>query len=209
MTSACKHASDEATTRSRGIYLLAGFEVLEDAVDGASIHEEVILDTLHHHPKTTSFETVGHLSSPTTCHSTALDGEPKRDDKIRGPLLDTLLFRLSVCARVRETERRSLADDDAGIERIEDSQATSVLDALVSPLLAHRISPANRYVFGANSWATGATKNRVASDFPRATILAAIPTASCSFRRLSRYRDRNHISRCDHQSLSVHGIEIN
>ncbi|EFN81018.1 hypothetical protein EAI_12865 [Harpegnathos saltator] len=48
------------------IYLLGGFEVLEDAIDGASIHEEVILDTLHHHPKTTSFETVGHLSSPTT-----------------------------------------------------------------------------------------------------------------------------------------------
>jgi len=52
----------------RPIYLLGGFEVLEDAVDGASIHEEVILDTLHHHPKTTSFETVGHLSSPTTYH---------------------------------------------------------------------------------------------------------------------------------------------
>lgn len=52
----------------RLIYLLGSFEVLEDAVDGASIHEEVILDTLHHHPKTTSFETVGHLSSPTTYH---------------------------------------------------------------------------------------------------------------------------------------------
>jgi len=123
--------------------------------------------------------------------------------------MDTLLFRFPGL-RSRSTDRKmSLADDDAGIERIEDSQPTSVLDALVSPLLAHRISPANRYVFGANSWATGATKNRVASDFPRATILAAIPTASCSFRRLSRYRDRNHISRCDHQSPSVHGIEIN
>lgn len=50
------------------VYLLGRFEVLEDAVDLASIHEEVILDTLHHHPKTTSFETVGHLSSPTICH---------------------------------------------------------------------------------------------------------------------------------------------
>lgn len=41
------------------VYLLGGFEVLEDAVDGAPIHEEMILDALHHHPKTTSFETRG------------------------------------------------------------------------------------------------------------------------------------------------------
>lgn len=40
-------------------YLLGGFEVLEDPVNGTSIHEEMVLDTLHHHPKTTSFETVG------------------------------------------------------------------------------------------------------------------------------------------------------
>lgn len=51
------------------IYLLGGFEVLEDAVDGAPIHEEMILDALHHHPKTTSFETrVGYLSSPTATY---------------------------------------------------------------------------------------------------------------------------------------------
>lgn len=42
-------------------YLLGGFEVLEDPVNGTSIHEEMVLDTLHHHPKTTSFETVGPL----------------------------------------------------------------------------------------------------------------------------------------------------
>ena len=41
-------------------YLLGGFEVLEDPVNGTSIHEEMVLDALHHHPKTTSFETVGH-----------------------------------------------------------------------------------------------------------------------------------------------------
>lgn len=49
-----------STRDTDGGYLLS-LEVLEDAVDGASIHEEVILDTLHHHPKTTSFETGGSL----------------------------------------------------------------------------------------------------------------------------------------------------
>lgn len=64
------------------IYLLGSFKVLEDAVDGASIHEEVILDTLHHHPKTTSFETrtTYHHLLLITVSTTVSDGTQHSDE---------------------------------------------------------------------------------------------------------------------------------